>query len=191
MFHYIMPHLYLRVERWKWNSTYGFYVSNKGRFRDVEKKPMPLKVGNGGYMKCWSTHLRKWCSCHRVVAEVWMPTFAMEHLTVDHLDHNKRNNAVDNLEWVEQAENQWRAARDFLRTPTKPAHIKFCFSNENEVTKYLEELSAGRACLKASGVLVNDAFMKKRGLKWRTALIASQNKRRYGGFEWRLEECGI
>lgn len=153
MFHYIMPHLYLRLEKWRWAATYGFYVSNKGRFRDIEKKPMPLKVGNDGYMKCWSTHLRKWCSCHRVVAEVWMPTFAMERLTVDHLDHNKRNNAIDNLEWVEQA----RARRDFLRTSKT----------------------------------INDTFMEKRRLKWRTAIIASQNGRRYGGFEWRLEECGI
>lgn len=33
----------------------------------------------------------------------------MEQLTVDHLDHNKRNNSVDNLEWVTRAENMRRA----------------------------------------------------------------------------------
>lgn len=34
--------------------------------------------------------------------------------TVDHIDHNKRNNRVDNLEWVSQAENLIRAQDDIV-----------------------------------------------------------------------------
>ena len=30
------------------------------------------------------------------------------------MDHNKRNNAVSNLEWVRYAENQRRARKDFI-----------------------------------------------------------------------------
>ena len=43
----------------------------------------------------------------------------MEELSVDHLDHNKRNNALYNLEWVTVAENQRRAAEDYI-----PAELK-------------------------------------------------------------------
>ena len=35
-------------------------------------------------------------------------------MTVDHLDHNKRNNDIRNLEWVTEKENRERATRDQL-----------------------------------------------------------------------------
>lgn len=38
----------------------------------------------------------------------------MKDLTVDHLDHNKRNNSVSNLEWVTKEENLHRAQIDHL-----------------------------------------------------------------------------
>jgi hypothetical protein len=44
----------------------------------------------------------------------WRPTPEAEILTVDHLDHNKRNNALDNLEWVTAEENLRRAQRDLV-----------------------------------------------------------------------------
>jgi hypothetical protein len=37
-----------------------------------------------------------------------------ENLTVDHLDHNKRNNSLDNLEWVSEEENLRRAKADLI-----------------------------------------------------------------------------
>ena len=44
----------------------------------------------------------------------WRPTANAELLTVDHLDHNKRNNALNNLEWVTLEENQRRAEADHI-----------------------------------------------------------------------------
>ena len=35
-------------------------------------------------------------------------------MTVDHLDHNKRNNCISNLEWVTREENQERAQADIV-----------------------------------------------------------------------------
>jgi hypothetical protein len=51
---------------------------------------------------------------HRVVMLTWKPTPEAEKLTVDHLDHNKRNNALSNLEWVTKEENQRRADADYI-----------------------------------------------------------------------------
>lgn len=46
--------------------------------------------------------------------ETWRPISNFEEMTVDHLDHNKRNNDIRNLEWVTEKENHERAANDRL-----------------------------------------------------------------------------
>lgn len=110
-----MFNIHFSIERWKWNADFGIYVSNKGRFRSRDKRDLPIKIGNGGYCMVYcggNTH--KYLSAHRVVMLTWRPTANAENLTVDHLDHNKRNNALDNLEWVTREENERRAKADLL-----------------------------------------------------------------------------
>ena len=46
----------------------------------------------------------------------WKPIPDAENLTVDHLNHNKRDNSLINLEWVTFVENQARAKRDRIKT---------------------------------------------------------------------------
>lgn len=48
----------------------------------------------------------------------WKPIEDKENFTVDHLDHNKRNNAVENLEWVTAYENKDRAKVDTIKEET-------------------------------------------------------------------------
>lgn len=110
-----MFNIHFTIERWKWNSDFELYVSNKGHFRNRDKKDVPIQVGNGGY--CWvycggTTH--KHLLAHRVVMLTWRPTPNAEHLTIDHLNHNKRDNSLENLEWVTKAENVRRAKADAI-----------------------------------------------------------------------------
>ena len=110
-----MFNIHLSIERWKWNPDFELYVSNKGHFRNRDKKDVPIQVGNGGY--CWvycggTTH--KHLLAHRVVMLTWRPTPNAEHLTIDHLNHNKRDNSLENLEWVTRAENIRRAKADAI-----------------------------------------------------------------------------
>ena len=110
-----MFNIHFSVERWKWNPTFGIYVSTKGRFRNQDKKDIPIQIGDNGYcmVYCGGT-VHRHLSAHRVVMLTWRPTDNAENLTVDHLDHNKRNNALDNLEWVTVDENQRRASADYI-----------------------------------------------------------------------------
>lgn len=119
MFKFILPKFILRVERWKWNKEYRIYVSNMGHFRDEHKRPIPIKIDSSGYVVVPIGYDHGYPSAHRIVMKTWRPTMGMEQLTVDHLDHNKRNNAVYNLEWVTYAENQRRAKEDFISGETK------------------------------------------------------------------------
>ena len=111
-----MFNIYFTVERWKWNADFELYVSNKGHFRNRDKKDVPIQISQGGYCSvyCGGT-VHRHLLAHRVVMLTWRPTPNAEHLTVDHRDHNKRNNSVDNLEWVTKTENIRRAKADELK----------------------------------------------------------------------------
>jgi hypothetical protein len=114
MFKFILPSFNFNVERWKWNKEYRVYVSNMGHFRDEYKRPLGVRVNQQGYLLVKTC--RDFKKAHRLVMLTWRPIPNAEDLTVDHLDHNKRNNALTNLEWVTGEENLRRAKADYIRT---------------------------------------------------------------------------
>ena len=113
----MLPTISLRIERWKFNKDYGIYVSTLGNFKDRYKRPLPVKIEANGYCKIKTEAPHSpWKFAHRLVMLTWKPIPDAENLTVDHLNHNKRDNSVANLEWVTFTENQTRAKRDQIRT---------------------------------------------------------------------------
>lgn len=115
----MFPTIKLNIERWKYNPTFELYVSNMGHIRNKSKADIAPKILQGGYCVVYVYgSLNKYMLLHRVVMLTWKPTPEAEELTVDHLDHNKRNNALSNLEWVTREENERRAAEDYLREST-------------------------------------------------------------------------
>ena len=113
----ILPKPIFKIERWKYSKLFGLYVSNLGNFRDKSKKPIKPLVNTNGYLTICLKNGNE--LAHRIVAATWLPQEDMFHLTVDHLDHNKRNNAVSNLEWVTKEENLQRAKNDLESTETR------------------------------------------------------------------------
>lgn len=112
MFNFILPQLFIQIERWKWNSEYRVYVSNLGKFKNEHKQLLPVKINNNGY--CLVKTECGFKLAHRIVMLTWCPIPNAEELTVDHLNHNKRDNSVTNLEWVTRQENCRRAAADYV-----------------------------------------------------------------------------
>lgn len=112
---FMLPTISLRIERWKFNKDYGIYVSTLGNFKDRYKRRLPIKITQGGYcMVKTEASSQPWKLAHRVVMLTWKPIPDAENLTVDHLNHNKRDNSIANLEWVTQEENSRRAKEDYI-----------------------------------------------------------------------------
>lgn len=84
-----------------------------GHVRNKSKAPVAPKIGYNGYVLIPVQGSNPgYMLLHRLVLLTWRPTPEAEILTVDHLNHNKRDNSLDNLEWVTFEENQRRAKED-------------------------------------------------------------------------------
>lgn len=105
----MLPRLSITIERWKYNSEYGVYVSNLGNIKSGKglfKKKLRYLVQKG-YEKIVIN--RKMIPVHRLVLSTWRPVHIMDSLTVDHVNGNRRDNRLINLEWVSEQENLERA----------------------------------------------------------------------------------
>lgn len=109
-----------------------YEVSTLGRFRSVERidavgrrvVPVILKTGvcRSGYEVIAlslgkSRYHRR--HCHRLVAEAFIPN-PDGFRVVRHLDNDKTNNRVENLDWCSHSTNTKQAIADGLFTPTAP-----------------------------------------------------------------------
>ena len=155
MMKFIMPKLLLNIERWKWNDDFRVYVSNMGHFKDEYKKPLSAFIDKRtGYCKIKTNCGLK--AAHRLVMLTWCPIPNAEDLTVDHLDHNKRNNALSNLEWVTEIENKRRAKADLVEGDNEETPIAAILSKQPRyqagkklIFNTLDEAAAW--CIKQSG----------------------------------------
>lgn len=125
------PTIKLDIERWRFNEQAQLYVSNKGRVRRKNGTLIEFKVRrDNGYISIYTKESGFW-SVHQLVAQTWIPNSDPTKNTVDHLDHNKRNNRVDNLEWCSVNENRARAERDLCYDPDEADRLIDKYSSEN------------------------------------------------------------
>lgn len=106
-----MFNIHLTFERWKYNKEYNVYVSTLGNVRDCRKVTIRPKVTNTGYMSI-NVGIRT-IYLHRLVMETFK---GHSNLTIDHIDSNKRNNSLKNLEYVTQEVNLQRAQANLVIT---------------------------------------------------------------------------
>lgn len=108
-------------ENWKDVVGYeGLYqVSDKGNVKSLKSNsPKLLKQSptNCGYMKVqlYQNGKGKMLYVHRLVAKAFLPN-PQQKEEINHLDGNKANNVLSNLEWTSRSENQLHAINIGLR----------------------------------------------------------------------------
>ena len=129
------------MEQWEFVQDFENYlISTLGNVKTVNGKPKKIVYDNKGYgrVELWKNNKGKKFRVHRLVAETFIPN-PLGKEQVNHIDGNKKNNCVSNLEWVTPKENIKHAIENNLSS------IKYGSKNlssklKEEDVKYLKEM---------------------------------------------------
>lgn len=160
----------------------GYYqVSDEGQIQRILKDGRTKTVKNRPngkyYTVCLSKKGEKFTyAVHRLVAETFLG-LPEERMEVNHKDGNKKNNRLENLEWVTQTENRIHAMEELNHFPFgKPARkINQLDPNTGEVIAHYHSLSdaakaVGKISARSSISLVCQGYQQTAyGSKWEYA----------------------
>ena len=98
------------AERWLPFRCGTYEVSNRGRVRNAQTGRLKSQFKLGAGYRGITFFKRQKASVHRLVAEAFLGPPA-PGLEVNHIDGDKANNCVTNLEWITHSQNQRHAYR--------------------------------------------------------------------------------
>lgn len=168
------------IEEWRPIAGFeGLYeVSNIGRVRSLTRYKKVIKpiITNSGYYQyqLWHNGVCRAELAHRLVAQAFIPN-PDNKLVVNHIDENKLNNSVDNLEWLSQVDNcryGTAVARrtqhlDYSKRKVNNANqIKACSKPIRQYTKsgeFICEWPSATECAKATGMSLSGIRAVARG----------------------------
>lgn len=136
-------------ENWKKVMEYEdlYEVSNLGRIRNCKSGKLVMQsVTISGYKRAtlYKNGKPKTKLVHRLVAEAFLPN-PSNYTIVNHIDENKLNNVVTNLEWCTQSQNIMHHYKgNIAKSPTKYVVLKIA-QDGTTISKYSNILGAARA----------------------------------------------
>lgn len=107
---------------------------------------------------------------HRLVMMAFNPVENMDELEVNHLDGNKKNNKLENLEWCTASENQKHAFRTGLQKARKGESSNFAKLTEEDVKQVFELRKQGllqREIAEIVGCTSSNISAILRGKSWK------------------------
>lgn len=188
-------------EIWKDIKGYeGYYqVSNLGNVKSlnrkvnvyendcIKKRPLQEKLiaktkDKKGYIRVSLSkgYNHKCPLLHRLVAETFIPN-PNDKPQVNHIDGNKSNNCVDNLEWVTNKENTQHAVKNGLISHDKLVMSSLIASNKNKkpIIQYKNGIEIARY------ESVKEAGLKNGIFACSISANAKGKLKRAGGYTWK------
>lgn len=102
-------------EKWVKIDNFDYYISNYGNVKNKDGKLRKLKMDRYGYLTIglWKNGKAKYFTVHRLVAIHFIEN-PENKPQVNHIDGNKLNNNINNLEWNTAGENTYHAYKNNL-----------------------------------------------------------------------------
>lgn len=144
-----------------------FEISKKGNVKIKDKKVLLLTKIRMGYYAV-GFHILEKCiklNIHRLVAETYLDNDDPENKTVvDHIDGNKKNNDLSNLEWVTPQENTIRACGKLIKMiDANTGEILKVFRSQTNAYEYLGVITKSAGSI---GQALNGRNKTAYGYKW-------------------------
>ena len=172
-------------EVWKEIKNYeGYYeVSNFGRFRSMDRvitysdgrtrfykgEIIEGTIGRDGYIdvKLSKDGITKTRKLHRLIAQTFIPIENDNNLEVNHIDYNRTNNKIDNLEWVTHIDNVHHSSKEgHYKGITEGCKNGRANYTEEEI-KYMRKLyDEGNSVMDIIKILFPNLNYKERKNKW-------------------------
>lgn len=153
----------------KWiilNKPYDNYaVSDYGNVKNIKNNQLIKQFERkDGYMQVslWNCGKGHSFKVHRLIAEYFLPKNP-EKLYVNHIDGNKKNNNISNLEWCTPSENNYHAVKQELVNAIKVKVVdlsddkEYFFDSLTQASIFLNEdkRALSRALKRKTGIYHN------------------------------------
>lgn len=124
-----------------------YTINDNGEiFSDISGKMKTRNKGNTEYQIInfmTQEGKKKTYRVHRLVMMAFKPIKDMDKLEVNHIDGDKKNNALSNLEWCSSSENQKHAFQTGLQQPRKGEKSNFSKLTQADIDKIFELRNLG------------------------------------------------
>ena len=161
-----MKEKWLLITNWE-----NYAVSNTGKIKNIKTgKLLKLFENKSGYLTVSLCQNRKQATfrVHRLVALMFIdnPDCKKE---VNHKDGNKKNNNINNLEWMTHKENDAHARKNGLKHENKPVKLTNLKTKEYDASSYSGwvDNNSGDRIYNAPYTTVNGFGVQRIAERWR------------------------
>lgn len=159
---------------------YSRNYKNTGRI----KKMVPRKNTNGYYQIPISNgKTRKDIIVHRIVAETFIPN-PDNKPEVNHINGNKADNRVENLEWVTRSENM----RHRYRTLKYKGSLYNRFGKDNPTSKIIQQIKDGKVVAEYYGSYEVERTTGIDAHHVRNVCNGVYGQKTAGGYQWKYKQ---
>ena len=144
----------------------GVYIRKDGKpytFKEQIKKP--YKTWNGYYVVHMARDVDKYVLVHRAVMETFNPVEEMENLQVNHIDGDKSNNCLNNLEWMDRSENMRHAFESGIWHPSGTRKEDLVERSDEEVADIIKLVNEGELSQKKIASLYGISTTRVRNIQ--------------------------
>ena len=110
----------VKIVNCKYDLKYDYYANDNGSiYSAISNKTLSYQLDKDGYAKVQLSSTdgkRHRYSVHRLILENFQPVENMDKLQINHIDDNKLNNKLENLEWCDSSYNNTHAYKIGLKS---------------------------------------------------------------------------